>query len=325
MDAVALHREAVVIDAHADILCDVRMRRRDGETEVLRRLHLPRLRAGGLDVVVFAVYLWTYMPESALRESLLMIDDLKQEIAESADEIYLATSMADLEPQRRQGRIAALLSLEGAEPLGTDLGILRLMYEVGLRALGLTWFRRTMVADGTGEEEAGGGLTTFGRAVVRECGRLGMLVDVSHLSERGFWDVMRVANGPVIASHSNARSLCDHPRNLTDDQLRAIAASGGAVGLNAWHTFVDTERPSLERLLDHGVYMAEVMGPGRAGLGLDLLEYIPHPGYESLPGLADASRAGAITRSLVERGLSEQEIRGILGENWLRVWEQVLA
>ena len=325
MDARTLHQEALVIDAHADILCDVRMRRRDGETAALRRLHLPRLRAGGIDVVVFAVYLWTYMPESALREALLLIDDLKQEIAESEDEIYLALSAADLAPEARRGRLAALLSLEGAEPLGLDLGILRLMYELGLRGLGLTWFRRTMVADGTGEEEAGGGLTRFGHEVVRECARLGMLVDVSHLSERGFWDVLRVADGPVIASHSNARALCDHPRNLSDDQLRAIAASGGAVGLNAWHEFVDADQPSLERLLDHAVYLAEVMGPEHEGLGLDLLEYIPHPGYASLPGLADASEAGAITAGLIERGLSEQEIRGIVGENWLRVWSQVLG
>lgn len=325
MDAEALHQQALVIDAHADILCDVRMRRREGETEVLRRLHLPRLRAGGIDVVVFAVYLWTYMPESALREALLMIDDLKQEISESHDELYLALTAADLAPEVRRGRVAALLSLEGAEPLGLDLGILRLMYELGLRGLGLTWFRRTMVADGTGEEEAGGGLTHFGHDVVRECARLGMLVDVSHLSERGFWDVLRVAEGPVIASHSNARALCDHPRNLRDDQLRAIAASGGVVGLNAWHEFVDAEQPSLERLLDHGMYMAEVMGAQHVGLGLDLLEYIPHPGYMSLPGLSDASESGAITAGLIGRGLSEQEIRGILGENWQRVWNQVLG
>jgi len=231
MDAVALHRDALVVDAHADILCDVHVRRRAGETAVLRRRHLPRLRAGGFGAIVFAVYLTPYLPESALRESLLIIDDLRQEIAESEDGIYPARAARDLEPDVRRGRLAALLSLEGAEPRGTDLGILRLMYDLGLRALGLTWFRRTMVADGTGEEEAGGGLTRFGRAVVRECNRLGILVDVSHLSERGFWDVMRVAEGPVIASHSNARALCDHPRNLRDEQLRALAATGGVVGL----------------------------------------------------------------------------------------------
>ena len=324
MDAVALHRDALVVDAHADILCDVHVRRRARETAVLRRRHLPRLRAGGFGAVVFAVYLTPYLPEIALRESLLMIDDLRQEIAESEDEIYLARAAQDLAPDVRRGRLAALLSLEGAEPLGTDLGILRLLYDLGLRALGLTWFRRTMVADGTGEEEAGGGLTRFGRAVVRECHRLGILVDVSHLSERGFWDVMRVAEGPVIASHSNARALCEHPRNLRDEQLRALAETGGVVGLNACPDFVDPCAPSLDRLLDHAAHMSEVMGPRHVGLGLDLLEYLP--GYEDkrLPGLADASEAPAITAGLLARGASDGETRGLLGENWLRVWRQVL-
>ncbi len=322
--AQALHAHALVIDAHADILCDVRVRRRAGETAVLGRHHLPRLRAGGFGGVVFAIYLTPYLPESALRESLLQIDDLQEEIAESEGAVYLAHSAADLAPTTRRGRVAALLSLEGAEPLGTDLGILRLMYQLGVRVLGLTWARRTMVADGTGEEEAGGGLTRFGRAVVRECGRLGILVDVSHLSERGFWDVMEVAGGPVIASHSNARGLCDHRRNLRDDQLRAIAASGGAVGLNTCREFVDPVAPSLERLLDHATHMSEVMGSGHVGLGLDFLEYLP--GYEgqAVPGLANAAEAAAITARLLARGVGAADVRGILGENWLQVWRQVL-
>jgi len=322
--ASALHSRALVIDAHADILCDVRMRRRAGETAVLRRHHLPRLRAGGFGAVVFAIYLTPYMPESALRESLLQIDDLHEEIAESEDALYLARTAADLAPETRRGRVAALLSLEGAEPLGTDLGILRLMYQVGLRALGLTWARRTMVADGTGEEEAGGGLTRFGRAVVRECGRLGILVDVSHLSERGFWDVMEVAGGPVIASHSNAWALCDHRRNLRDDQLRAIAASGGAVGLNTCREFIDPVAPSLERLLDHAAHMSAVMGSGHIGLGLDFLEYLPGYKGHALPGLADAAQAPAITAALLARGADAADVRGILGESWLRLWRQVL-
>ena len=324
MDAEAIHRNAIVVDAHADILCDVRMRRRAGETAVLRRLHLDRLRAGGLDVVVFALYMWTFMPESVLRETLLMVDDLHQEIAESDGDIYLIRDVSDLAPDEQRGRIGALLSLEGAEALGTDLGVLRLLYGAGLRALGLTWFRRTMVADGTSEEAAGGGLTKFGKDVVRECDRLGILVDVSHLSERGFWDVLNVASGPVVASHSNARALCDHPRNLTDDQLRAIAARGGVIGLNAWHEFVDADSPSLERLVDHAVYISDVAGSDAVGLGLDLLEYIPDDKYRQLPGLPDAAATPAITAALANRGLGESDIRKVLGANWLRVWRQVL-
>jgi membrane dipeptidase len=325
MDAQALHADALVIDAHADILCDVRNRRRDGETDVIRRRHLPRLRAGGFDALVFAIYLTPYMPESALRESFLMIDDLHQEINESEGELRLLHSGSELARERRPGRLAILLSLEGAEPLGLDLGILRLMHQLGLRALGLTWARRTMVADGNREEGTGGGLTRFGHEVVRECGRLGILIDVSHLSTAGFWDVLRIATGPVIASHSNARALCDHPRNLTDDQLRAIAATGGAVGLNAVPDFVHPTTPALDRVLDHAEHMASVMGPGHVGLGLDLIDYLPGHEAAQLAGLSTPDEAPALTAHLVQRGASEDEIRDILGCTWLRVWERVLG
>jgi membrane dipeptidase len=325
VDARSLHTEALVVDAHSDILCDVRVRRRAGETQVVRRRHLPRLRAGGFTAIVFAIYLTSYMPESALRESLLMIDDLNEEIAESDGDLYLVRNAADLIDGGRSDRLAILLSLEGAEPIGLDLGILRLLHQLGLRALGLTWARRNALGDGNREEHTGGGLTNFGRAVVRECGRLGILVDVSHISSAGFWDVLRLADGPVIASHSNARALCDHPRNLTDDQLRALAATGGVVGLNACPDFVASTQPTLDRLLDHAEHMASVMGPGHVGLGLDLLEYLP--GYEDtrLAGLSDASEAPAITIHLAERGVSEDEIRDLLGRGWLRVWRRVLG
>jgi membrane dipeptidase len=325
MDARSLHAEALVVDAHADILCDVRVRRRAGETQVLRRRHLPGLRAGGITAVVFAIYLTPYMLESALRESLLMIDDLYEEIAESGNDLYLVRTAADLIDRRQSESLAVLLSLEGAEPIGMDLGILRLLHQLGLRALGLTWARRNAVADGNREEHTGSGLTQFGREVVRECGRLGILVDVSHLSTAGFWDVLRLVDGPVIASHSNARALCDHPRNLTDDQLRALASLGGVVGINACPDFVDRTLPSLDRLLDHADHIASVMGTDHVGLGLDLLDYLP--GYENtrLAGLADASETSTITIRLAERGVSEYEIRDLLGRNWLRVWQRVIS
>jgi membrane dipeptidase len=159
-----------------------------------------------------------------------MIDDLRQEIAESEDKIYLARAARDLAPDVRRGRLAALLSLEGAEPLGTDLGILRLMYDLGLRALGLTWFRRTMLANGTGEEEAGGGLTRFGRAVVRECNRLSILVDVSHLSERGFWDPTAVTNADAAATAIAAGLLrpedLEGPDPVSDEEYEVARQRG---------------------------------------------------------------------------------------------------
>jgi membrane dipeptidase len=325
VEAGALHAEVLVIDAHEDILCDVRARRRNGETGVISRRHLPALRAGSIDAMVFPIYLTPYLPESALRESLLMIDDLRQECAESPEDLRTICSAAELDAERGRGRLAILLSLEGAEPLGLDLGILRLFYDLGLRALGLTWARRTMVADGNLEEGTGGGLTRFGREVVRECARLGILIDVSHLSPAGFWDVMRLAGGPIVASHSNARALCDHPRNLTDEQLRAIAETGGVVGLNAYSAFVHPTSPSLDFLLDHAEHMGSVMGPGHLGIGFDFPEYLPDDDGSRLDGLRGPEDTAALTGRLLARGVSEREIRAILGENWLGVWRRVLG
>jgi membrane dipeptidase len=199
------------------------------------------------------------------------------------------------------------------------------LYALGLRALGLTWARRTMVADGNLEEGTGGGLTHFGREVVRECARLGILIDVSHLSPAGFWDVLRLATGPVIASHSNARALCDHPRNLTDDQLRVLAETGGVVGLNAYSAFVHPTEPSLDRLLDHAEHMGSIMGAGHVGLGFDLPEYLPDDDGSRLDGLRDLSDTPSLTAHLCDRGVTAAEIRSILGENWYRVWQDVLG
>jgi membrane dipeptidase len=323
------HRDARVVDAHSDILMDVRLRRRGGELvgpedHTLQRYHLPGLTAGGVNALVLALYVEPYFREAMLRETLLMIDDLHEEIAESDGAIRLIRTREDVD--RPGPGLDVLLSIEGVESLAADLGILRLLFTLGLRALGLTWFGRTMAADGSGESETGGGLTRFGRDVVRECNRLGILVDVSHLSERGFWDVLAIAQGPVIASHSNARAVSEHHRNLTDEQLRAIAQTGGCVGLNAYRPFVDEEpaRQTLDRLLDHGDHMAGVMGPGHVGLGLDLLEYDPGFKGAAVEGLRDHPELPALTTRLLERGAGEDEVRGILGENWLRIWREVL-
>jgi membrane dipeptidase len=254
-----------------------------------------------------------------------MIDDLHQEIEEAEGDLYLIRTPADIPAGPDARRLGVMLSIEGTEPLAADLGILRLMYQLGLRAVGLTWFGRTMAADGTGEEDAGGGLTRFGRELVRECNRLGILVDVSHLSQRGFWDVMKLSQGPVIASHSNARAVHDHPRNLWDDQLRAIAAIGGCVGLNAYPDFVAPDPPRVEQLADHAAHMIEVMGPGHIGLGLDLVDFVPEYKEKVLGGLANHGDAAAITDALIARSMDAETIHAILGGNWVRVWRAVLA
>ena len=197
---------------------------------------------------------------------------------------------ADIDRAIAAGKIAAFLSIEGGEALAGSLGVLRMLYKVGVRSLTLTWNGRNELGDGVGA--SGKGLTAFGRAVVREMNDLGMLVDVSHLSERGFWDAMKVSTQPLIASHANCRALCDHPRNLTDAQIRAVAGQGGVIGVTFVPDFLGGETPSVDNVLDHIDHMIAVGGEDCVGLGSDF------DGTKELPaGLADCTGLPLLTRA----------------------------
>jgi membrane dipeptidase len=310
----------VVVDAHTDVVVQVaRGGRRFEERSSQGHVDLPRLREGGVDVQVFALWVEPeYKPERALPRLLHLLDAFHGIVEASAGAVVPCASVQEIDRAVAAGRLAAVLSVEGAEPVGRDLALLRVLHRVGVRVLGLVWNERNAIGDGVGEERAGGGLTEFGAAVVREMNRLGMVIDVSHLNERGFWDVMEISAQPVVASHSNARALCDHPRNLRDEQIRALAAAGGVVGINFYPRFVDPARPTLARVVDHIDHVASLVGPDHVGLGSDF------DGIESVPeGLEDATRFPAVTEELLRRGYREDDVRKILGGNFLRVFRQV--
>jgi membrane dipeptidase len=337
--AAALHADALVVDAHHDILLHVLRRRQAGERGVLSSFWGPRLLAGGVDVQVFPVYLrGDLLPELALRQMLRTIEAFWSDLEEDPGCFAPACSMGEISSAVGQGKVAAILALEGMEGLGNDVEFVSLCYRLGVRMASLTWNRRTAFADGVGETQSGGGLTALGRAAIREMVRLGMVIDVAHLAERGFWDVLEVAEAPVIASHANARALCDHVRNLDDRQLRALAASGGVVGLVLYPGFIDAERPSLARAVDHVAYIADLVGIDHVGLGIDLsmrlLDAASATGGEALvpaemleavvPGLESLERLPYLTAEMQARGFDEAEIRLFLGGNWMRIFEQVL-
>lgn len=315
-----LRHAAVAVDAHTDVLHQVarglrRFEARSSEGHV----DLPRLREGGIDVQVFALWVEPeYKPDRSLARVLHLIDAFHGVLEACGGALVLCTTVAEIEAAVAAGRLAAVLSAEGGEPVGRDLALLRVLHRLGVRAMGLVWNERNAIGDGVGESRAGGGLTEFGVAVVQEMDRLGMVVDVSHLNERGFWDVLEVSSRPVIASHSNARALCDHPRNLWDHQLRALAAKGGVVGINFYARFVDPERATLGRVADHIDHIAGLLGPEHVGLGSDF------DGIEQTPeGLEDATRFPALAEELLRRGYREDDVRKILGGNFLRVFRQV--
>ncbi len=233
----------------------------------------------------------------------------------------LASTAEDVEKAKKEDKVAGVIGLEGAESVEGDLSLLRMFYRLGVRLLTVAWSRRNRAADGVYETRTGGGLTNFGLQLVKECNRLGIMVDVSHLSPAGVRDVLEVSSAPVIASHSNAHALCPHPRNLTDEQLVAVARKGGVIGVTFVPAFISEERQeaSLEKLLDHIDHIVHIAGIDHVGLGSDFDGFPPPPPT----GLEDVTCLPAITAGLVERGYSEDNVRKVLGGNLLRVFRQV--
>lgn len=327
--AVQIHGASLVIDSHCDTLKSLLKgfpnpptphRSSLGERSDTGHIDIPRLIEGGVRCQVFAVSAErTAYPSLPLRTAMRMLDVFYTECNKNAKTIIPVYDYEGIQNAYRNGRIAAMLSIEGAEPLEGDLGVLRMLYRLGIRMIGLTWYYRNALADGLWESRTKGGLTRFGVSVVEEMERLGMIVDVSHLTDQGFWDLLDVTENPVIASHSNSRVVCDSPRNLTDDQIKALAERGGVLGLNFSSRHVKAENATVKDMVDHVDHIVRLVGADYVGLGSDF------DGTRTPPkGLEDASCHPNFTRELVERGYSDHEIKKILGENHLRVFKNIL-
>ena len=326
---------------------DIGLRNDRGEVDI------PRMRDGGITAVFFSVYTSpTRNTElESVREALEIIDTVLIEAGRYPEDLVIASSTGQIESAKRSGQIAILLGIEGGHMIGNSLGVLRTLYRLGARYLTLTHSRNTAWAGSSGEEDDAG-LSDFGREVVTEMNRLGMMVDVSHVSDRTFWDVLEASRAPVIASHSSARALASHKRNMTDEMIRATAERGGVVHVNYYNTFLDDGyaqrsrqwesanpggtgpqdaaarraakleaigRPPLDTLLDHFEHVARVAGVEAVGLGSDF------DGVDGeLPaGMEDISKVPAIAEGLAGRGFSNSDVEQIMGKNTLRVFRDI--
>jgi len=309
----------IIIDAHCDFLTAREEEKRElGKRNTAGHVDLPRLRQGGVNVQFFAAFISPLFKARALARAIELIDVFFAELEKNKNDLTLLKCFADLENALHQGKIAAVLAIEGGEALEGSLGVLRMLYLLGVRCLTLTWNHRNEIADGVFDERSKGGLTKFGVEVIQEMNRLNMLIDVSHLSEAGFWDVLEVSRKPVIASHSNCRKLCDNPRNLTDNQIKSLAGAGGVMGLCFVPDFVHVSKPSLDKLIDHVDHIIEIAGIDCVGLGSDF------DGFKvELPGMEDVSRLPALTEGLLCRGYSTESVQKILGGNFLRLLKKL--
>lgn len=259
-----------------------------------------------------------------LRYTLSLLDKYKQELKalqEKGIDVLPVLTKADAADVLNH-KAATLLAIEEGGAIDGSLEALRMLYELGVRAITLTWSNRNDIADGVNEECSGGGLTTFGRQVVAEMNRLGMLVDVSHIATAGFWDVIETSTKPIIATHSNAKTLCSHPRNLNDDQIKAINANDGLIGITFAGQFLeeDYNNACIDSVYRHIDYMLNLLGnDDHVGFGSDF-DGISHPPY-NIHGVQDYK---PLVEYLQSKNYSDSTIEKITHKNVLNLLSKVL-
>jgi membrane dipeptidase len=377
--AERLHKQSIVIDTHNDITSplldngfDLGMRGDDPNAKTKTHTDLRRMKAGGLGAEFFAVYVGKEFVNKkpgegggAARRALDVIDVVKEQIRRHPDALEAASTSADIRRIVKSGKIAALMGIEGGHAIEDSLPALRMFYNLGVRYMTLTHTNTNDWADSEGDlnnpnVNHHNGLTDFGREVVREMNRIGMMIDISHVADKTFYDVIATTRAPVIASHSSSRAIADNSRNMSDDMLKALAKNGGVVMVNfydgfldprkaklafqsramedelklkypndakrvqdeiaAWRKANDPGKTPLSVLMDHFEHIIKVAGIDHVGIGSDF-DGVPLTGLPE--GMEDISKLPTITFELMKRGYSDADIKKVLGENLLRVMSEV--
>jgi len=364
--ALTIHRQAVVVDTHCDTPMvmlgeGVDLGQKSGNSD----LDFIRMKEGGVDAAFFAVFVSNSLDKKhPAKNALEMIDEIYRQVEKYPNLAEMAYSPPDIRAIDQKGKRAILIGMENGGPIEGSLRLLRLYYRLGVRYITLTHIKHNDICDSsTGGEAKWKGLSPFGREVVKEMNRLGMLIDVSHISDQAFWDVIKESRAPVFASHSCVRSICDVPRNMSDSMIEALAKKKGVIQLNFYSSFLDKEfkrksdkiwkqieperkklnetykdnrtaywnavgklwkkyappPPGIHVLIDHIDYIVKLVGADYVGLGSD------YDGASSFPkGLGDVSGFPLITYHLLKRGYKEDDIKKILGGNFLRVFAEVI-
>ncbi|MDK2913161.1 MAG: rane dipeptidase [Thermococcaceae archaeon] len=311
----------MIFDAHSDLPTLVYDERKAGKNRVLEE-SFQRFFGEYVRARLMAIWTRPDKRKDATTYGLEVLNALLNDVDES-ESFEIVRNVKEMEDAINSGRVALWIGMEGGEPIGESLALLEVFYRLGLRVLTLTWSLRNAIGDGV-FERTDGGLTNFGIEVLGKAEELGILIDLSHINEAGFWDALEVTSFPVMASHSNARALCDNPRNLTDDQILAIAERDGVIGAVAIPSFVDRERPTIERYIEHIAYMVDLAGYEHVGLGFDFVYYLQGWSGKSVEGFEDESKIPELLERLNET-FSEKEVKAITFDNLKRLFERVVG
>jgi membrane dipeptidase len=350
-----IHFSSIVLDTHIDTT--PRLQRSGWKfTDEHKEGHidLPRMKKGGLNGLFFSIYMsGTVTGPKAVNDSVERIAAVHRLAEELPDQVALCVTADQVRLAHKQRKIAALMGMEGGHMINNSLAVLRMYAQLGVRYLTLTHSVNTDWADSSGDQPKHNGLTDFGKDVVRELNRLGVIVDISHVADKTFWDALEVSKAPMIASHSSCRALSGHPRNMTDEMIKALAAKGGVIQINYLDQFIDNDlyeysrktqplmrqlaeqypgpenrekrreevakqagpapKASWERIIDHIEHAVKLVGADHVGLGSDF------DGGSMPDGMQDVTQLPKITEALLHRGYSEAAIRKILGENTVRL------
>ena len=327
------------------------------------QVDFPRMKKGGVNGAFFAIYTSNSLsPDAATRRAFELVSKVYDAVEQNPDQVALATTPAQARRNARNGLISIFMGMENGAPIQKDLSLLRMFNRLGVTYLTLTHARSNEICDScTSPEPRWGGLSPFGREVVAELNRLGMMIDVSHISDDSFWDVIKYSKEPVVASHSCCRALSNHPRNMTDEMITALAEKGGVIQINFYPSFLDASYAAkADAALDEqeaagDAWLENPSDPAlqaRMQAAIDAVKAIPRPSYKQIvdhidhvvelvgvrhvglgsdfdgieatpDGLEDVSRMQKVIIELRKRGYSDYEIRHIAGGNFLRVMEQV--
>lgn len=309
----------IVIDAHCDTL--LKVTKENSLYDLGNLSHLDIKRAiNNVNLQVFSAYIESsFKPFQSLQRGLALIETFHQEIEKIPHDVKLVLNKRDLLSIKNKDILHVLLAVEGGEILSGDILLLRTLFRLGVRSIGLTWNQRNDIADGCSESVTNGGLTSFGIKVVEEMNNLGMIIDLAHISPAGFWSALEHTKSPLMVSHANCQKICHHRRNLDDAQIKALSENHGVMGITFVRDFLGKGRIGIEDVIRHIDYAVNLGGVDCVGLGSDF------DGIDTLPeGLDNVTKLYLIEESLSKRGYTSQDIGKIMGGNFLRLFTSVL-
>lgn len=328
----------MIFDGHTDIWTDVTNKRLAGETDIFRKYHWPKWQKGKINGGIFVIWIDPPYDKDPKKRVRQIIASMQAELLEASDILTQVLKKEDFLTDAK--RINMVLGMEGLSHVDEETGLEAIdeYYRLGVRHASLTWNEQNALATGVRADE-NRGLTPLGKKAVQKMNDLGMLVDVSHLNERSFWDLEGATNRPFMASHSNAKALCGHKRNLSDEQIKAIGKAGGIIGLNAYNEFVDEKREAQtpEKLARHGAYIADLIGVEHLVFGFDFCDFLEDDALGSfsgediqkedyscaLIGMKDSSEVPNLLPALKKVGFRDEEIHMICYQNYKRFIQKI--